>query len=278
MTGPLADILSGRPPPALAALRARGINAPVATAIVLGTGLGALADEVEEAIAVPFADLPGFPASGVSGHAGRLVVGRLEGRRVALLQGRAHYYEAGEAAVMAAPLATLAALGVRTLLLTNSAGSLRADWRPGRIVAIADHINLSGANPLIGDGSDRRFVSMTDAYDPALRADLRAAAAEAGLPLGEGVYVWFSGPSFETPAEIRMAQRLGGDLVGMSTAPETILARRLGLRVAALSMITNLGAGMEGAAPTHAETKEVALAGAAALRSLARGFIRLRDE
>jgi purine-nucleoside phosphorylase len=274
----LADILSGAPPAAVAALKARGVEAPVTTAIVLGTGLGALADAAENAVAAPFSELPDFPESGVSGHAGRLVVGTLEGQRVALLQGRAHYYERGDATAMAAPIATLAALGVRILLLTNSAGSLRNAWHPGSIAVISDHINLSGRNPLIGDASDARFVSMTEAYDKRLRERLHKAAASVGVKTQEGVYMWFSGPSFETPAEVRMARLLGADLVGMSTVPEAILARRLGLRVAALSVVTNLGAGIDGADPSHAETKDVALTGAISLRKVARAFLRLRDD
>lgn len=278
MTTALADLLSGAPPGALAVLRERGVTEPITTAIVLGTGLGALADAAENAISIPYSDLPDFPVSGVSGHAGRLVVGTLEGERIALLQGRAHFYEAGEAAAMAAPLATLAALGVRILVLTNSAGSLRNTWHPGTVAVISDHVNLSGRNPLIGDASDARFVSMTEAYDKRLRERLHKAAASVGVRMQEGVYMWFSGPSFETPAEVRLARLLGADLVGMSTVPEAILARRLGLRVAALSVVTNLGAGIDGADPSHAETKDVALTGAISLRKVARAFLRLRDD
>ena len=263
---------------ALHILRARGVLAPVATAIILGTGLGPLADEALNAIAIPFADLPGFPRSGVSGHAGRLVIGDVAGARVALCQGRAHYYERGDARAMAAPLDTLKALGVTTLLLTNACGGLREDWPPGSLVALSDHINYSGMDPLIGVAADTRFVSMTNAYDPALRARLSRAARSAGVPLKEGVYMWFSGPSFETPAEIRMARILGADLVGMSTVPEVILARHLGLRVAAISMITNFGAGMGGSSPSHGETKEVAARGGAALKALVRAFLKTTDE
>jgi purine-nucleoside phosphorylase len=260
--------------PALAILRSTGIEGPVAVAVVLGTGLSGLADAVEDAIAVPYAAIPGFPRSGVSGHAGRLVVGRLEGRRVALMQGRAHYYESGDAGAMRGAIATLAALRAGSLLLTNAAGAVNPALRPGSAVLVTDHINLSGTNPLIGMQGDGRFVSMTDAYDPSLRDALRCAAAGAGVPLGEGVYLWFSGPSFETPAEIRMAHMLGADLVGMSTVPEAILARHAGLRLAAISVVTNLAAGIEGAAPSHAETKEVAAQGAAALEALVRAYLR----
>jgi purine-nucleoside phosphorylase len=267
------SLFSAAPAMALPALAAHGVRA-IDLAIVLGTGLGDLADEVENARAIPYSALPGFPSAGVSGHAGRLVVGALEGRRVALMQGRAHYYEHGDPRVMGEALKAFAGLGAKAVLLTNSAGSLRPEWRPGSLAVIADHINLSGANPLIGDPTDQRFVPMTDAYDPGLRAQLRAAAERAGSEAPEGVYAWFSGPNFETPAEVRMAARLGADLVGMSTVPETLLARRFGLKVAAVSMVTNLGAGIEGAAPSHAETKEIAGLGGAKMRALARAFVK----
>jgi purine-nucleoside phosphorylase len=263
---------------ALQIIRSRGVREPVSAAIILGTGLGALADEAQNAIAIPFADLPGFPRSGVSGHAGRLIIGDVAGARVALLQGRAHYYEHGDARAMAAPLDALAALGVQTLLLTNASGGLREDWPPGTLVALSDHINYAGVNPLIGVASDKRFVSLTDAYDQRLRARMRHAAKTAGVPLQEGVYMWFSGPSFETPAEIRMARILGADLVGMSTVPEVILARHLGLRVAAISLVTNYGAGMMGSSPSHGETKEVAAQGGEALKRLIREFLRTPDD
>lgn len=250
-------------------LRARAGAEPVEVALILGSGLGGLADAVD-GVAVPYAELPGFPRATVSGHAGRMVIGRLEGRRVAVLAGRAHYYEGGGAAVMRPCLETLRALGTGTLVLTNAAGSTREDLPPGSLVAIADHINLAGANPLIGIEDDSRFVDMVDAYDPALRARLRSL----GLP--EGVYAWFSGPSFETPAEIRMARLLGADLVGMSTVPECILARWLGIPVAAVSLVTNLAAGMSGTGLSHAETKREAAAAAARFEAVIRDFLRER--
>ena len=265
-------------PAALETLRAHGIHGPIGTAIVLGTGLGPLADEAQNAIAVPFSALPGFPHSGVSGHAARLVVGTVAGLRVAMLQGRAHYYERGDPRAMAVPLETLAALGVHTLVLTNACGGLREDWPPGSLVALNDHINYSGMDPLIGVTADTRFVSMTNAYDPRLRARMLQAAQIAGVKLQEGVYMWFSGPSFETPAEIRMARVLGADLVGMSTVPEVILARHLGLRVAAVSLVTNFGAGMHGSSPSHGETKEVAARGGEALKALIREFLRTTND
>jgi purine-nucleoside phosphorylase len=257
---------------ALADLAERGIRDPVGNALVLGTGLSGFADHMEDAIAVPYAVIPGFPESGVSGHRGALVVGRLAGSRVALLQGRSHYYETGDAGAMRVPLLILQALGVRRLLLTNASGAADPALRPGSLVLVTDHINFSGTNPLIGDTGDGRFVSLIDAYSPVLRARLLQAAQTAGVPLAQGVYLWFSGPSFETPAEIRMAQRLGADLVGMSTVPETILARRIGLEVAAVSLVTNLAAGIEVASPSHAETKAVAAAGSGALHALLLAF------
>ena len=170
------------------------------------------------------------------------------------------------------PLQALAAAGVDTLLLTNPAGSLREDMPPGALMMINDHIAFSGRNPLIGEQDDDRFVNMVDAYDPALQAQMRAAAQRLGVALDEGAYMWFSGPSFETPAEIRMARAFGADAVGMSTVPETILARWMGLRVAAVSMITNLGAGMTGRPLSHAETKEEAGKAAANMTRLIAGF------
>lgn len=248
-------------PDALAALiRDRCPGLAPRVGLVLGSGLGDFARAVEDAIAIPYADLDGFPRSGVSGHAGELVLGRVEGTPVAVLSGRAHYYEHGNPREMAVPIATLAALGVEALILTNAAGSLRADVGPGSPMLITDHIAL-GPNPLIGASGDDRFVSMVGAYDPALQKLARAAAKAARVKLDEGVYMWFTGPSFETPAEIRMARVLGADAVGMSTVPETILARHAGLKVLALSMITNLGAGMTGRPLSHAETKHEAAQG-----------------
>jgi purine-nucleoside phosphorylase len=258
---------------AVAALAAHGVAGPFDLGIVLGTGLGPLADEIEGAVRVPYAKIPGFPAGNVSGHAKELVAGTLNGRRVVAYNGRAHYYERGDSTVMRAPVATLVGLGCAQALITNAAGSLHEEMGPGSISLISDHINYSGRDPLIGDPDDARFVSLTDAYDPALRALMKAAATEEKVVLGEGVYVWFSGPSFETPAEIRMARMIGGSIVGMSTVPEVILARRFGLKVAAMSMLTNLAAGMNGSSPSHDETKAVAAMGGAAMRRVVRNFV-----
>jgi purine-nucleoside phosphorylase len=252
---------------ALETIRARAGAAPVTVALVLGSGLGHLTGAVD-GVAIDYADLPGFPHAGVSGHQPKLVVGQLEGVPVAVLGGRAHYYERGDAAVMRRPLEVLRALGVERLILTNAAGSFRADIPPGELMLIADHINFSGTNPLIGETSDARFVGLTSAYDAKLRAAALAAADAEGITLHEGVYMWFSGPSFETPAEIRAARTLGADAVGMSTVPEVILARFLQLRVVAFSAITNYAAGMTGAELSHTETKEVAPQGGAKLAQI----------
>lgn len=237
-------------------------------AVILGSGLGSMVDALEGAVHVPYGVLPGFPQSGVSGHAGEFVAGTIGGTPVLMMSGRIHYYEKGNAAAMRVPLEVLKALGIEVLLLTNAAGSVREDMPPGSVMQITDHINFSGENPLIGEESDARFTGMTSAYDPDLAADMQAAAERTGTPLHRGVYMWFSGPSFETPAEIRMARILGADAVGMSTVPEVILARFLGLRVAAASVVTNFGAGMTGGEITHAETKEMAPVGGKRLATI----------
>ena len=263
---------------ALATLRQAGFAGPYACAIVCGTGLGALAAGLHDPLSLDYAAIPGFPGAGVSGHRGRLHQGRIAGRPVLVFEGRAHAYEAGDPAVMRVPLNCARDLGARALLLTNAAGSLRPEVGPGRLALLTDHINLSGMNPLIGEASDARFVPMTDAYDPGLRARLAQAARAEGIPLAEGIYAWFSGPSFETPAEVRMAGILGADLVGMSTVPETLLARFLGLPVAAISAVTNLAAGIAGGAPHHAETKAVAAAASGDLARLVRAFVAALPE
>jgi xanthosine phosphorylase len=245
--------------------------------IVLGSGLGAVAEAVQDAVTVPYDELPGFPPAGVAGHAGRLVLGRLRGLPVACLMGRRHVYEGGPApaAGMAAPVRALRRAGAEALLLTNAAGSLREENGPGSLMAIADHINLLGVNPLTGPNDDAigpRFPSLREAYDPDLRERLYAAAERIGLRLPEGVYLATAGPSFETPAEIRAFRTLGADAVGMSTVPEVILARHCGLRVAAVSAITNLAEGMGGEALSHEQTLRHAAAAAEDLTRLIAAF------
>ena len=258
---------------AAATIRARA-NLPYAIGIVLGSGLSGLADRVEEAVSIPYRELPGFPVSTVSSHRGEVVVGWLDGVAVVVFSGREHYFENGNPAAMRAPIAALRALGAETLLLTNAAGSLRTEVGPGEVMLITDHINFAGVNPLIGLATDDRFVGMTSAYDPDLRAALLGAAEREGVAVTTGVYMWFSGPSFETPAEIRMARLAGAHAVGMSTVPEIILGRYFGLRCAAMSAIVNFAAGMTGAEITHEETKMLAPLGAAKLERIIRRYLR----
>lgn len=255
-----------------ALIRQRAGDRPVEVGLVLGSGLGHLADAVE-GVAIPYADLPGFPHAGVSGHNPKLVVGELEGRQVAVFGGRAHYYETGRGDAMRLPLEVLKTLGGSRLILTNAAGSLQPSMPPGSLMLLNDHINFSGLNPLIGEKTDARFVPMTNAHDPSMRAELLTAAKALGITMHEGVYAWYSGPSFETPAEIRALKLLGADAVGMSTVPEVILARFLGLNVAAMSVITNMAAGMSNENISHEHTKAMAPVGAAKLEKVLRRWL-----
>ncbi len=254
-------------------IRARAGDAPVRLGLILGSGLGHLAGAVD-GVAIPYADLPGFPHAAVSGHNPNLVIGDLEGVRVAVFGAREHYYEKGNPAAMRVALETLRALGADHLIVTNAAGSLDPAMRTGDLMLLSDHINFSGLTPLIGEATDARFVPMTDAHDAGIRTALRAAAAMAGVAMAEGVYAWYSGPSFETPAEIRAIRTLGADAVGMSTVPEVILARFLGLRVAAISTITNMAAGLSAEQISHEHTKAMAPLGAAKLEQVLRAYLR----
>jgi purine-nucleoside phosphorylase len=241
--------------------------------VVLGSGLGPLADEVDDRVAIAYGDLPGFPAAGVAGHAGQLVLGHFGETPVALMQGRSHLYEHGRADGMKVPVRTLGELGCEALVLTNAAGSLDESIGPGSLLLIADHIGLTGVSPLFDEAGSDRFVDLVDAYSPRLRERLRATGARLGLELPEGVYVWFSGPQFETPAEIRAARMLGGTAVGMSTVPEVILARHAGMDVAALSLITNLAAGMSAERLSHEQTMRVAATAVDRAAELLRMFL-----
>ncbi len=237
-------------------------------AVLLGSGWGGFADQLQAAVELPYARLPAFPGAGVGGHAGLLRAGRIASTELLVLAGRQHAYETDRADGMAGAIRTLAALGVRTLVQTNAAGSLDAAMPPGALMLIRDHLNIPQRSPLVGASGDARFVDMSAAYDPLLCAQAQQAAQRAGQALHEGVYAWVLGPQFETPAEIRMLRALGAQAVGMSTVPETILARHAGLRVLALSLITNLAAGMEAKALSHAHTLatgQAAGAGAVAL-------------
>jgi purine-nucleoside phosphorylase len=226
---------------AVRAVRARTALVPD-VAVILGTGLGALADDIQDATRVPYRDIPGFPLSTVESHAGQLLLGTLAGRRVAAMQGRFHRYEGYSLQQIALPVRVLHALGARVLVVSNACGGMHPLWRPGDLMLIADHINFLGDNPLIGPNDDRlgpRFPDMSAPYDAALRAIVRAVALAQGIPLHEGVYVAVTGPSLETRAEYRMLRALGADVVGMSTVPEVIAAVHVGMRVLGLSIITD---------------------------------------
>lgn len=261
------------------AIRAAAGDAFVAPrlGLVLGSGLGGLADAVENATAIPFGDLPGFPVGSVAGHAGRLLLGTLEGTPVVVLQGRAHLYEGTQPSSVAVPVRTVRALGAETIVLTNAAGSINPAAGPGAIMALTDHINMTGLNPLAGPNDDAigpRFVGLGDTYNIDLRAGLHAAAEAEGVTLHEGVYLAVLGPSFETPAEIRAFRTLGADAVGMSTVPEAIVARHCGLRVAAVSAITNLAEGLGVEPLTHEHTLKNAAIAAEDLQRVLRRFVR----
>ena len=248
------------PSPAVQQLRALAPHARPRIALVLGSGWGGLTGHVRDAQRIRYDALAGFPQATVLGHRGELWLGRIGAHEVAVLSGRKHAYENGDVKAMQVPLQTLRALGCEVLVQTNAAGSLRAAMAPGSLMVLADHINLSQRSPLVGAGGSERFVSMHNAYDAALRATAHAVATRAQVTLHEGVYVWTLGPQFETPAEVRVFQQMGADAVGMSTVPETILARHAGMRVLALSLLTNMAAGMSEESLSHAHTLAQALA------------------
>jgi purine-nucleoside phosphorylase len=229
-----------------------------AAAIVLGSGLGGLAARVRDAVAIPFAEIPGFPRATVVGHAGKLIVGTLGGRSVITLAGRFHMYEGHDAALAGFPVRVLHALGARTLFVSNAAGGIRRTFRPGDLMLIRDHLNLMFRSPIVGalQPGDVRFPDMSAPYDAALAQQLRAVASGLRIPLVEGVYGGLLGPTYETPAEVRMLDVLGADAVGMSTVPEVIVARTLGMRVAGISCITNLASGISPHPLSHAEVIE----------------------
>jgi purine-nucleoside phosphorylase len=231
-----------------------------AVGVVLGSGLGGLADEVEERVELPYDGIPGWPVSTAIGHAGVLVLGRVDGVPVAVMRGRAHLYEGVSADRAVFGIRVLGRLGVRTLVVTNAAGAIDETVEPGTLVLISDHINLQGTSPLVGPNDDRlgpRFPDMSDAYDPELRQAAREAASRMGIQVGEGVYAAWLGPQFETPAEIRFLRAIGADLAGMSTVPEVIAARHLGIRCLGISVATNLAAGVATGKLGHEEVLAV---------------------
>ena len=260
-----------------AAVRARTDLVPE-VGIVLGSGLGGLADDLGDAVAIPFAELPGWPAATAPGHAGRLLLGRLGGRVVVMLQGRFHLYEGNHPGLVIQPVLLFKALGASVVVLTNAAGGLDPSFGPGTLMVMRDHINLTGLNPLMGRNADslgERFPDLTDAWSPRLRVRLHAAAITEGVVFTEGIYVGLTGPNYETPAEVRILAGLGGHAVGMSTVLECIAARWVGLEVCGVSLVTNAGAGYSGEPLTHAE---VMAAGAEAGPRLARVIRRFVSE
>jgi purine-nucleoside phosphorylase len=251
-----------------------GGDRPVA-AIVLGSGLGGLAKQIDPIATIPYRDVPGFPSATVVGHAGTLIVGRLAGRLVLALNGRFHAYEGHDIRLAAFPARVVRALGADTLIVSNAAGGVNRMWRPGDLMLIRDHINLMFRNPLIGavEEGDLRFPDMSSPYDSELGATARAVASERGTLLREGVYAGLLGPSYETAAEVRMLSTIGADAVGMSTVPEVIVARAIGMRVLGISCITNLACGLSNDPITHAEVLETTAKAAASFQELVRGVV-----
>ncbi len=264
--GVIADRLKLGPP-----------RAAPAAALILGSGLGSLASRLDSPRRLPFSEIPGFPAATVTGHDGALVAGSLEGRDVLALAGRFHVYEGHPASLAAFPVRVLHALGARVLFVSNAAGGIRRTFRPGDLMVIEDHINLMWRNPLIGPvgPGEARFPDMSAPYDAELRARMREAAARAGIPLETGVYCGLLGPSYETPSEVRMLERMGADAVGMSTVPEVIVARALGMRVVGVSCITNLASGISSAPIDHTEVLATTTRTAERFQTLVREWVKL---
>lgn len=260
---------------AAAAIRARTTDVAPVVGIVLGSGLGGLARRITNAVAIPFGEVPGFPQATVVGHAGQLICGLLGGRPVVALAGRFHMYEGHDAALAGFPVRVMHALGAPVLFVSNAAGGIRRSFRAGDLMLIRDHLNLMFRNPLTGavEAGDERFPDMSAPYDVALGDRIREHATALGIPLQEGVYCGLLGPAYETPAEVRMLAALGADAVGMSTVPEVIVARALGMRVAGISCVTNLASGISPHALSHAEVIETTTLVAARFESLVERLI-----
>ena len=261
---------------AFASVRAKIVSLP-RVALVLGSGLSALADAFTAAVSIPYREIPGMPQASVAGHPGRFVAGILDGVPVVAMQGRLHPYEGHALGAVVLGVRLMARLGAQTLIVTNAAGGLDPSLTPGALLAISDHINMTGQNCLVGANDPAlgpRFPDMSAAYDPELRARARAAADELGMTLHEGIYAGVLGPSYETPAEVRMLRMLGASVVGMSTVQEVIAARHLGLSVLGLSCVTNLAAGLSEHALSHREVEETARTSAASLTALVRAVLR----
>jgi len=267
--------IAARVAEAAEAVRSRIGDLEPAVGLVLGSGLGSLGDEFEEAVRIPYEDLPHWPPVGVAGHSGTLVAGVLEGVPAVALKGRAHLYEGHSAGVATLPVRVMAALGIRALFVSNAAGAINRDFEPGDLMLISDHLNLMGQNPLMGPvvAGDDRFPDMSDAYDTELRNLARETAPSVDVPLKEGVYAGLLGPSYETPAEIRMLERMGADAVGMSTVPEVIVAGALGLRCFGVSCMTNFAAGINPEPLSHTDVMEVTGRVGGRFRALVRAVI-----
>jgi purine-nucleoside phosphorylase len=258
-----------------AAVRGRSGLGP-RVGVVLGSGLGGIAEALEDTVAIPFADLPGWPAASAPGHAGRLLLGRLEGVPVVCLQGRLHAYEGHPAGLIVQPVLLMGRLGARVIVLTNAAGGVNRAFGAGTLMVIRDHLNLTGLNPLLGPNDDTmgpRFLDLSDAWSPRLREALQQAGRDAGVPLVEGVYAGLLGPNYETPAEVAMLRTLGADAVGMSTVLEAIAARWAGLEVCGVSLVTNPGADVAAAPLTHAEVLAAANEAGPRLATVLRRFV-----
>lgn len=260
---------------AAAAIRKRAPSQQPTLGIILGSGLGGLSKSIADPVRIPFGEIPGFPEVTVAGHEGAMIVGSLGGREVVALSGRFHMYEGHPPALAAFPIRVFHALGARDLFVSNAAGGISQKLAVGDLMVISDHLNLMGTNPLIGMAQEGeiRFPDMTDAYNPALRWLLRNTAEKLGITLREGVYAGLLGPSYETPSEVKMLRLLGADAVGMSTVPEVIVARALGMRVAGVSCITNAAAGVTGSALSHAEVLETTNRISASFESLVTEFV-----
>lgn len=244
--------------------------------LILGSGLGVLADEIRDAVNIPYEEIPHFPVSTVEGHQGQLVIGQLNGKNVVAMQGRFHFYEGYSLEQVTFPIRVMKAMGVQTLIITNASGGINMDYEPGDLMIIKDHLNLTGRNPLIGPNQDAfgvRFPDMSTAYDPEYQELAHKVARENGIDVQEGVYVGLTGPTYETPAEIRMLRILGADAVGMSTVPEVIVARHGGIRVLGISCISNMAAGILPQALSHSEVMETAEKVKTTFLRLMRGII-----
>ena len=247
-------------------------------AVILGSGLGSIAERLDDQELLPYAEIPGFPRSNVSGHAARFVFGRLNGRPIVAMQGRFHYYEGLSMRQLTFPVYVLRQLGIKSIVLTNACGGINPAFAPGDLMLISDHINFAGNNPLIGENDERfgpRFPDMTEAYDPSLRALTRELASELSIPLQEGVYAFFTGPCYETAAEIRAYHTLGADAIGMSTVPEATAAHYLGMKVLGISCITNMATGIS---KTHHSHEEVLAIAAASSKAFCRLLERVLTE